>query len=139
MGNGSHQLGEQQDDAYDVMYDILVEPDRVSNGNTKGSAYYQRTASQDRLDLMDNHLRDRTEVPSINGGLPITMQVKKEPSFVHGGAFSGTSSNVGQVLSAGTSSTALSQLKQRRPFSPPLKQNFQDKSRQAAPSEHQKV
>lgn len=77
---------------------------------------------------MDNHLRDRTEVPSINGGLPITMQVKKEPSFL-----GGTSSNVGQVLSAGTSSTALSQLKQRRPFSPPLKQNFQEKAQKAAP------
>ena len=33
---------------------------------------------------MDDHLRDRTEVPSINGGLPITMQVKKEPSFLGG-------------------------------------------------------
>ena len=79
---------------------------------------------------MDNHLLDRTEVPSINGGLPITMQVKKEPSFLHGGA----SSNVGQVLSAGTSSTALSQLKQRRPFSPPLKQNFQEKAPKTTPA-----
>lgn len=126
-GDASCAHGEQAQDDYDAMYDILVEPEPVQGANTKGSAYYQRNASQDRLDLMDNQLEDRTEVPSINGGLPITMQVKKEPSFVQGGAFAGTGYNLGQALSAGTSSTALSQLKQRRPFSPPLKQNFQDK------------
>lgn len=41
MGNVSYQLGEQgQDDTYDVMYDILVEPDHVAEGNSKGAAYY---------------------------------------------------------------------------------------------------
>jgi len=139
MGVGSQEHGEQgRDDAYDVMYDILVEPNQAPDTtaytstkelnmtSNKSAACYQRTASQDRLDLLDNH-RDRTEVPSINGGLPITMQVmmvKKEPGFLHGGyagTLNGTGSNVGQILSSGTSSTALSQLKHRRPFSPPLK------------------
>lgn len=66
------------------MYDILVMPGQDNDINGKERGYYQRTVSQDRLDLLDSHYGDRTEVPSINGGLPITMQVKKEPSLNYG-------------------------------------------------------
>lgn len=80
--------------------------------------------SQDRLDLLDSNYGDRTEVPSINGGLPITMQVKKEPSYTYG------QQHPSRLLSSGPSHStlAVAQPKQRRPFSPPLKHSIPAKN-----------
>ena len=106
-----------------MMYDILVMPGQDTDMNRKESGYYQRTVSQDRLDLLDSNYGDRTEVPSINGGLPITMQVKKEPSYTYG------QQQPSRLLSSGASHStlAVAQPKQRRPFSPPLKHSLPDK------------